>query len=107
MKIISTTIVMGFLIISSFSCGTKNTGNDGLRMATDAPDFFDSPDGLDWGDCINTLIDPMDGTELILVHSRDGFGNYRVLGRKYGISKGELLRINCYTGEVIGIVRGR
>ena len=98
----------GMLLIFTLSCGPGRTANDGvIRSATDLPDLFDTPAGMGWGDnkCLNPLIDPMDGTELILVQSRDGLGDYRVVGRKYGVSKGELLRINCTTGVVVGIVR--
>ncbi|HSI69047.1 MAG TPA: hypothetical protein VK941_02360, partial [Gillisia sp.] len=68
------------------------------------------PAGMAWGEnaCLNPIIDPVDGTELILVQSTgEGFGDYRVQGGKYGVNKGELLRINCQTGTVVGIVRGR
>lgn len=93
------------------SCGPgKVTGDkDVVRTAIDVPDFFQAPPGMAWGDnaCKNPIIDPLDGSELILVQSRDGMGDYRVSGFKYGVSKGEFLRINCNTGAVIGIVRGR
>lgn len=107
----SSLVITGALIIFLFSCGPgKSAGDDDVvRSAKDVPDLFDPPAGLSWGDnnCKNPVIDPMDGTELILVQSRDGIGDYRVTGRKYGVSKGELLRINCNTGAVLGIVRGR
>lgn len=111
MKNLSSSIITGMLIFLTLSCGPgRTTGDDGvIRSASDFPDVFNTPAGMSWGDnnCKNPIIDPMDGTELILVHSRDGLGDYRVIGRKYGVSKGELLRINCYTGAVVGIVRGR
>ncbi len=34
-----------------------------------------------------------------------GRGDYSVPEGKYGVQKGELLRINCRTGEVLGIVK--
>lgn len=89
--------------------GRATAEGDVVRTATDVPDLFEAPPGMAWGDnaCKNPIIDPMDGSELILVQSRDGMGDYRVSGFKYGVSKGEFLRINCNTGAVIGIVRGR
>jgi hypothetical protein len=51
------------------------------------------------------LIDKRDGTEIVLVSSASGMGNYRVPEGRYGVQKGELLRINCATGEVLGVVR--
>lgn len=104
------TIVLPGIFFLCFSCGTSRlAGDEIVRAATDVPDLFDTPAGMNWGDnkCMNPIIDPMDGSELILVQSRDGIGDYRVLGQKYGINKGELLRINCSTGAVLGIVRGR
>lgn len=53
------------------------SGEDNVvRSAADVPDLFDTPSGMNWGDnnCKNPIIDPMDGTELILVHSRDWNG---------------------------------
>lgn len=91
-------------------CGPGREGSGTVRTAVGAPLIFNPPAGMAWGDntCKNPIIDPIDGTELILIHSTlDGMGDYRVTGRKYGVNKGELLRINCNTGELIGIVRGR
>ena len=111
MKNIASFLIMGISLIISISCVTgMNSAEDTVvRSATDVPDLFVTPAGMNWGNsnCLNPIIDPLDGTELILVHSRDGMGDYRVNGRKYGVSKGELLRINCVTGAVVGIVRGR
>ncbi len=108
MKNISSSILICFLVLSSLSCGPRTMGdNDVLRSATDVPDMFDTPVGMNWdgNNCINPIIDPVDGTELILIGSHNGLGDYRVSGRKYGVERGELLRINCSTGEVMGIVR--
>ncbi|MEP6260604.1 MAG: hypothetical protein ABJ092_03420 [Gillisia sp.] len=91
------------------SCGPGRSTAEGdvVRTAIDVPDLFEAPPGMAWGDntCKNPIIDPMDGSELILVQSRDGMGDYRVSGFKYGVNRGELLRINCNTGAVIGIVK--
>lgn len=91
------------------SCTAGRQGDGDIRTAVNTPNQFDVPAGMAWGDntCKNPIIDPQDGTELILVQSRDGMGDYRVTGMKYGVNQGELLRVNCRTGAVVGIVRGR
>ncbi len=101
-------LVLGTLVFLFMSCGPGKSAGDGLvRLAEDLPERFNPPDGMAWGDntCKNPIIDSVDGTELILIKSSNGIGDYRVNGRKYGVSKGELLRINCNTGEVVGIVK--
>ena len=101
--------VLFLVVVMSCGPGKAIGEEDVVRTAIDVPDLFEAPPGMTWGDnsCKNPIMDPLDGSELILVQSRDGMGDYRVSGFKYGISKGELLRINCNTGAVIGIVKGR
>lgn len=50
------------------------------------------------------MIDPRDGTELRLVRSQAGRGDYAVPTGRYDVAAGELLRLDCRTGEAIGIV---
>lgn len=93
-----------------FGCSSLQPGEGDVRSAVDTPEKFNAPAGMAWGAnaCLNPIIDPADGTELILVQSTsEGLGDYRVQGGNYGVNKGELLRINCRTGGVVGIVRGR
>jgi hypothetical protein len=55
--------------------------------------------------CRSPLMDPADGTRLVLVRSaRDGRGDYEVPPGHYGVGPNELLRINCRTDGIIGIV---
>lgn len=92
------------------ACSSLQPGEGDVRTAEDTLEQFNAPAGMAWGAnaCLNPIIDPADGTELILVQSTsEGLGDYRVQGGKYGINKGELLRINCRTGGVVGIVRGK
>lgn len=81
-----------------------------LRSAEDAPTSFVTEDGaLPARGCRNPLIDPRDRTRLRLVRSaRVGageLGDYEVPAGRYGVAPGELLRIDCATGEPLGIVR--
>ncbi|QED37022.1 hypothetical protein FK178_04550 [Antarcticibacterium arcticum] len=105
-KVITFTCVI--LVSILLGCGTTGPieGESIIRTATNTPERFEIPSGTTWDEtCKNPIIDPMDGAELILVESGGGFGNYRPVRLKYGLTRGELLRINCRTGAVVGIVK--
>jgi hypothetical protein len=55
--------------------------------------------------CQSPMVDPRDGTEIGMLHSDHGQADYAVPGRLYGVGIGELLRLECNTGKVLGIVR--
>lgn len=80
-----------------------------VRAAVDVPDRFEAPANTKLGSnsCKSPLTDPEDGTKIILQTSfgEEGLGDYVVPQGKYGVKSGELLRINCATGEVVGIVK--
>jgi hypothetical protein len=61
--------------------------------------------------CRNPMVDPRDGTVLNLAQSQRGtsgeVGDYTVPDGRYGVRSGELLRLDCSTGRVIGIVPSR
>lgn len=44
-------------------------------------------------------------TTSTFVRSGTALGDYEVPEGRYGVQQGELLRIECNTGEVVGIVR--
>jgi hypothetical protein len=61
------------------------------------------------GVCRNPMIDPRDGTELMLRRSAAGKGDYWPQGgsmgtRRYGMTTQQLLRVDCGTGKAVGIV---
>ena len=62
------------------------------------------------GVCRNPMVDPRNGTALNLVRSKNGVGDYQVLGSQYelgssyGVDSRHLLRIDCATGKALGIV---
>ena len=90
------------------SCGSgESTRNNILRPPFGAPDEFEAADGitLDDDSCKSPLIDPQDNTRIIMFRSWSGYADYKVPEGKYGVRQGELLRVNCETGEVLGIVR--
>jgi hypothetical protein len=51
------------------------------------------------------MVDPGDGTEIYMDSAQLSEGLYHVPGKKYGLVHGEVLKLNCVTGEVLGIVR--
>ena len=84
-----------------------------LRQAVDVPDHFLVGSHSDTttsvprpGEgCRNPMMDPRDGTRLILVRSSEGLGDYEAPEGRYGVGGGELLRLDCGTGVARGIVR--
>src|SRR5450756_1235382 len=60
--------------------------------------------------CRNPMVDPRNGTVLNLMRSKDGGGDYQVLGvqyeieARYGVDSRHYLRIDCATGKSLGIV---
>ena len=69
--------------------------------ATDTPERFEvNPDAA----CENPLVDPRDGVKLTLVRSSGGVGDYEVEVPRYGLSRYELLRVDCATGVAVGRV---
>ena len=60
--------------------------------------------------CRNPMVDPRNGTTLNLMRSKDGMGDYQVLGgdyelaSKYGVDARHLLRIDCASGKALGVV---
>jgi len=104
-------IVAAYLVAAA--CGTVNDGESTVvRSATDVPERFvigsfagATPEPTDDGACRNPLIDPRDGTRLLLVRSSHGRGDYESPPGRYGTRAQELLRVDCATGTAIGIVR--
>lgn len=103
------TIAALLIAFFTWGCGSGTTRSDNgiLRIADEAPTGFTAAQSLETGEdhCKSPLVDTSDGTELILIRSTQGLGDYQVPEGKYGLEADELLRIDCNTGEVLGIVR--
>jgi len=85
--------------------GKKLPPDSSARAASDVPEVFQSPAGLDSGGaCRDPMHDPRDGRAVKLVRSAAGRGDYEVPEGRYGVAKGELLRIDCRDGHPLGIV---
>ena len=132
------------LVVTSAGCAAFRGTTSGLRWqeagrtARNLPTMFvadttnrDSRATLGSG-CTTRLVDPRDGTLLVLVRSqpievgsptdasrsptrdnlpptrpaqRDVRGDYSVdFGERYGVAPGELLRLDCVSGRALGIV---
>lgn len=96
----------------AFGCGSLNDSTTSeravLRPAEGITTAFNAPAGATLGNssCLSPMVDPSDGTEVKMERAfGTGRGDYSVPEGKYGVQKGELLRINCRTGEVLGIVK--
>ena len=83
-----------------------------VRPASDAPARFEprsaslriAPvDTLAGPGCLSPMVDPRDGTEVRFVFSTS-YGEYEPPAGRYGARPGELLRLECNTGRVLGLV---
>ena len=61
-------------------------------------------DTLAGGGCLSPLV-AESGIQAVLARSRSGWGDYRVPEGVFGVARGELIRLECNTGEVVGVVR--
>lgn len=92
-----------------------SSGSAGVqRAAEDVPNQFEpkNPDArimpadtIAGSGCLSPMVDPRDGTEVGFLRSDKEYADYAVPGRMYGVGARELLRLECNTGRVLGIVR--
>lgn len=109
-----TIAISALMLLFLVSCGTTpNTGTRSMtsieRQASDVPARFEAPIGIERTSnaCVTPLTDPRDGTTIKLITSfgDQEVGDYEVPPGRYGVEENELLRINCRTGDIMGIVR--
>jgi hypothetical protein len=83
------------------------------RTAIDVPHRFEPADAADRiqpGDtiagsgCRSPMVDPRDGTRIVFLRAATQRADYAVAGGRYGVNEYELLRLDCNTGAVIGVV---
>lgn len=103
------------LLVTLGCAGRAVSGNrDTLpaRAASDVPVRFEPRDAamrLVPGDtiagpgCLSPMMDPRDRTEIRFISSTR-YGDYEVPAGRYGARPGEVLRLECNTGRVIGLV---
>lgn len=57
------------------------------------------------GTCLTHLVDPRDGTTLVLDRAHEGIGDFVVTpADRYGLRPNERLRVACATGTPLGAV---
>ena len=116
--------MMAALLLSGGACavssGALYPAGAPTRAAPNTPDHF-MVGGMEPGSplsepqsdraCRNPMVDPRDGTRLTLKQSQPGsaghIGDYEVPEGRYGVGRGELLRLNCSTGVAMGVVPPR
>lgn len=100
-------ILLLFLLL--VGCGTTSnsfTSEEVIRNATDAPAYFESPAAVPGEKvCKSPMTDPRDGTKIIFQRAQWPVADFVVPSGKYGVRSSELLRVNCESGEVVGIVK--
>jgi hypothetical protein len=104
-------LLIGFLAVGC--AGGTLLPDDGEALpALDAPAQFlvGNPSGRatlevnPGGPCRSLMVDPRDGLRLTLVRAARGRGDYDVPSGRYGVHADALLRLECGTGRVVGVV---
>jgi hypothetical protein len=95
--------------------GACSTGTGGSSLSTapqplppGVPTRFvpaDSTKSLPASGCLSPLKDPQSGTTIIMVRADNGVGDYLAPSGAFHIPDGKVLRLECSTGEVLGLVR--
>ena len=108
-------MIGGVLIGLLASCSIGLSGPAGvLRNAEGVPNQFEPknpdariipPDTIAGSGCLSPMVDARDGTEIGFLRSGDGYADYATPNGMYGVGRNELLRLDCNTGRVIGVVR--
>lgn len=107
-------LLIAFTLLIFSSCATSNfSPNTPTRMASDVPDHFlvcthannSTCEPKPNEGCRSPMIDPLDGTRLELIRSNGEYGDYKVPDNRYGVEMKELLRLECSTGRIVGIVQ--
>ena len=101
------------IVLMAFGCASRTilASDAWAKKAENVPEHFmvgksngfemSEPEGND--DCKSPMIDPRDSTKIDLFRSFNGRGDYEVPKGKYGVKKGQILRLDCTTGRVVGI----
>jgi hypothetical protein len=55
--------------------------------------------------CLSPMRDPITGVDIVLVRSESGLGDYDAPSGAYGMRDDQLIRLDCNTGRVLGVVR--
>ena len=110
-------VMVSSLLAGALGCGHHGPetmpGPEAVRPASGAPARFEPgnrrallqpADTLAGSGCLSPLIDPRDRGVARLVRSAGGVGDYAGPPGRYGAGLDELLRIECNTGRLLGLV---
>ena len=112
--LLSSGLVAAVIVLGG--CATSGTplhADAMTRQAADTPDHFlvgahdsaETSEPVPGEGCRNPMVDPRDGTHLLLVRAAAGLGDYEVPEGQYGAGEDELLRLECATGRPVGIAQ--
>lgn len=95
------------LVLSGCSSSSNSfTSEEVIRKAVDVPVSFQNPEmDEDNKVCRSPLTDPRTGEQITFLRASWPFADFEVPSGRYGVNSGELLRVNCKTGEAVGIVK--
>lgn len=111
-------IALALLTGVTIACASRTPWSAEVRNAVSVRPASDVPSRLEPRDrslriaagdtlagpgCLSPMIDPRDRAELRFVFSTT-YGDYEVPPGRYGARANELLRLECNTGRVIGLV---
>lgn len=77
----------------------------GKFVPVDSTRVIAAADTLAGGGCLSPMKDPVTGVEITLYRSESGLGDYQAPSGSYGLRDDQLIRLECNTGDVLGIVR--
>lgn len=101
---------VALLLAAACAASSAPFGGMEVRPADDTPPAFATEDGtIPVEACRSPLVDPRDQTRLRLIRSAPlgatHYGDYEVpVTGRYGVGRDELLRVNCETGQALGVV---
>ena len=111
------TLRLAPVVAALTACAVGSSGfppNSSARPAVSLPPRFEpenrrlrvpDADTLAGPGCLTPLLDPRNGTAIVLSRSVTPYGDYDVPPGSYGVREGDLLRLECNEGKAIGIVR--
>jgi len=74
-------------------------------VPADSAGVVEPTDTLAGPGCLSPMVDPVTGTRILLVRSESGLGDYQAPSGSYGMRDNQLIRLECNTGRVVGVVR--
>lgn len=104
------------ILAALLGCGTGGSMNALVvpTPARGAPERFEPldrsarlmpADTIIGSGCLSPMVDPRDEYQVRFTRAGGGVADYRVPDGRYGVGPGQLLRLECNSGRVLGVVR--